>query len=110
MQSLSDLTKMSAQRKQRYQLLIDEYSMTTCTKYDLDIPTEIIYIIFMFYSIKEFNIEYGKRIKIKANMITNICDDYYIAYKNITVTNDWMNPDSYTNHIHTIKIKITKQL
>ena len=72
----------------------------------MKIPTEIISVIFMFYFIKQFNIEYGQKIQVEGNTLTNIT----YSYLNTSVIDDWMDPYFEINHIHTIKIKIIKHL
>ena len=78
---------------------------------NLEIPSEIVSIIFMFYFIKLFNIEYGKEIKVKENIIKNAYYYGYNTYSNTTVIGDWMNPnsDNNNNHVYTIKVKIIKK-
>ena len=100
---------MSSKKEKICQLMIVGYSRSISSTYGLIIPSEIVSIIFMFYFIKPFNIKYGTQIKVEGNTITNICNQKLFTYKNTTVINDWMDPDSYTNPIHTIKMGIIKQ-
>ena len=99
---------MSTQREKTYQLITDGYMRDTCKEYNLDIPSEIVSIVFIFYFIKAFDIEYGELIKVENNKITNICDKPFGAFMNTTVIGDWMHSDADadTDHVHTIKLKI----
>ena len=99
---------MSGEREKKYRLISDGYTRKISKKYQLDVPSEIISIIFMFYFIKIFNIKHGSRIKVEGNIITNISDDKYMASLNTTVIEEWMDCNSYTSNIHTIKIKTIK--
>ena len=58
------------------QLITDGYTRHVSSKYDLMIPTEIFSIIFMFYYMELFDMEYGDQIKVNEydNVITNIAD------------------------------------
>ena len=100
---------MSTESEKKCELTIDGYIRRGTNEYDINMPSEIVSIIFMFYFIKEFNIEYGKGIEVKENKITNIGDDPRPEFMNTTVIGDWMDPLNYgRNHIHTIKIKTIK--
>ena len=101
---------MSTEREKKYHLITDQYAMKICKQYDLNMPAEIIAIIFMFYFIKEINIEHGDRIKVEGNKVTNINYNQWTACLNKSVIDDWMDPYFDINHIHTIKIKIIKHL
>ena len=99
---------MSKQRKRKFQMITDGYIKNASKNYDLDIPSEIMSLIFMFHFIKEFIIEYGKKIQIEDNVITNI-DMSSDQHSNTTIIDDWMDPDSDIDHIHTIKVKILRR-
>ena len=99
---------MSTERKQRYELMTCGYIRSKSKQYCLDIPSDIVSIIFMFYFIKVFNIEYGKRIKCEDNFITNISDSMAACF-NTTVIDGWMVPDSGGDFIFTLRVKIVKQ-
>ena len=85
------------------------YVRQNANEWDLDIPSDIALTIFMFYYIKMFDIEYGKKINRKDNTITNIDDSVWNPFGNTSVIGDWMDPDVDNNYIHTIKIKIIKK-
>ena len=95
---------MSTQRKRQCTLITDRYVRQNAEKWDLDIPSDIVLIIFMFYYIKMFEIEYGNKIIREDNTITNIID----SYRNTSLIGDWMDPGADNNCIHTFKVKIVK--
>ena len=97
----------SVEREKKYQLITYGHIRNVCKAYDLNVPTEIVSIIFMFYFMKIFNIEHGQNIKVEENTITNIQENAFFGLLNTTVIDDWMDPN--LNHIHTIKIKMVKQ-
>ena len=102
---------MSTRRQQKYQLICDGYTRNASTKNNLDIPSEITTLIFMFYFITTFDIEHAKLIKVENNKITNIhdrSDRGFGAFMNTAVIDDWMHSNSDTDHIHTIILKIIK--
>ena len=88
-------------------MINDGYMKNISKKYNLDIPSEIVSLIFMFYFIKAFNIEHGGKIKIEHNVITNI-DETFLAFIYTTVIVQCMIPDGDINHIHSIKVRIIK--
>ena len=102
---------MSTERQKQYQLITDGYTRAKSKQYDIDIPSEIVTLIFTFYFIRIFHIEHGKKIQVTDNVITNI-DSTYAACLNTSVIDEWMDPHSFNNngyYIHTMKVKIIKQ-
>ena len=86
------------------------YVRNISDNFNLDIPSDIVSIIFMFYFMKLFNIEYGNRIRVKENMIRNVnYRSLNCPYLNTTVIGNWMNPNSDNHHTYTIKVKIRKK-
>ena len=97
---------MSSEREKKCQQLVDGYIRNLCKEYELDIPSEIVSFIFMFYFIKLFNIQHGCKIKVEDNTIINIADGWN-AWLNTTVIGEFMN--AHSDDIHTIKLQIMKQ-
>ena len=88
--------------------MTDGYLRMHAVKYNLELPSDIITIIFTFFYIVHFHFEHGKRVQIKGNTITNIDTSQYAVICNTTVIDDWMDPDSDDSHIHTIRVKFIK--
>ena len=99
---------MSRNSKISHYSLTNGYSTEICDQYDLNIPSEIIKLIFMFYYTNTFHFEYGQHIKIDDNIITNISDSWEKCL-NTTVIGQWMKPESQSMYIHVIKVKIIKK-
>ena len=92
-------------REKSKHLLIDGFIRKQNKEYDSNIPSDIISIIFMFFVYVKF--EHGKRVNIKGNTITNI-DTTYASSSNITLIDEWMDPDSDYHQSHTITVKFIK--
>ena len=105
---------MSAERKRKYQLITEGYIKSLSGEYNLDIPSEIVSIIFIFHFIQIFNIRHGKKISADNNIITNIAqeedDESWLTQRNNkkAVIGQWMRVNSDFPNTHTIKLKIVK--
>ena len=99
---------MSKKRQKRNEFIVSGYTRYSTKKYAIDISSEIMSIIFMFYYIEFFDFEYGKKIKVKGNIITNNSTSYWTAFLNTTFIGCWMDPNSENQQIHTIRIKVIK--
>ena len=93
------------ERERIAKILIHGYARNEDIENPLDIPSDIIQIIFLFYYIKKFNFEYStEHIELNQdeNKITNISN----SSLNTTVVGDWMDPFESNKNIHIIKVKI----
>ena len=91
-------------RQERHQFTVSGYTRKLSEQHKINIPSEIVSIIFIFYYNRFFDFEYSKKIQVKDNVITNI-DDVYSSL-NTTVIGGWMDPDSDNKYMHTIRIKV----
>ena len=96
---------MSEERVNKYQWIVSGYIRQISKRCLLDIPSEIISIIFMFYYIKLFDFECGQDIEVEDNVIRNL-DKTWWASLNTTVIGDWMDLSSNDIHSYTIKMKM----
>ena len=102
---------MSSERERKYQLITDAYTRKKCMEYQLGIPSEIVAIIFMFYFIKVFDIEYGEEVQVQDNILTNIGTESpwgFALALDTSVIGNWMVPESDNGHVYTIKVKIIR--
>ena len=95
---------MSKDRQRKQKLMVDGYSRDKCKECGLDMPSDIVSIIFLFYFIERFDIEYGKRVTVKKNIIKSNCSDF-----NTTVIGDWMDPAADDKQHHKITLKVIKR-
>ena len=102
---------MSADREKKQRFVVSGYIRKISDQYKIDMPSEIVSIIFIFYYIKFFTFEHSEKIQVKNNIIRNINDDEdSYDFLNTTVIGDWMDSDSEYKHIHTIRLKIIRMV
>ena len=89
------------EREKKSRVIVDGYTRNSCNVYIMDIPSDIIQIIFIFFYCKIFDFDFSKEhIQIKENTLTNISS----SCLNTTVVGDWMMPDSKKIHTMTVKV------
>ena len=91
-------------REAKDRMIIDGFVRDIGKDLDVDIPLDIIQMIFTFFFIKIFNFEYSTEedggIEVDENTITHTIN----SSLNTVVVGDWMDPE--IKSIHSIKMKV----
>ena len=96
----------SKESRTSYDLVSGGYVREISEKCNMDIPSDIFWVIFMFYNcMNSWDFKHRGVIQVKNNIITNLGGS-----DNTTLIGHWMDPFSDDINTSTIRIKIIKKI
>ena len=100
---------MSEYREKKQRFVVSGYTREVSGQYKINMPSDIVSIIFTLYYIKFLSFEHSKKIGVKDNIDTDVTNEGHDHF-NTTVIGDWMDLHSEHQYIHTMRLKIIEMM